>query len=280
MALNPFFRLNYKFNKTILKYVIPFWDYDPNLRDNIISEIPIDIVIPTISKDFLILKRVIESARKYIRHPIINILIISNESMYIKEFCKENNCTFILEKEVLGYGKEKIAYSYDGKDRSGWLYQQLLKLAADKIAGCDNFLVLDSDTVFLRPHVFISKNKTLFAMSDEWHQPYFTVASRLLGFKAQSPLSFVSHHMLFKKEKLRNLRKLIEKNCETPWDDAIISATDKTSLSGFSEYETYGNFCLRYYPSETKQVYWFNTTDSSFLVKRSNFKTLSLHNYS
>jgi hypothetical protein len=53
------------------------------------------------------------------------------------------------ERSILPIGPGNIDYEIDGVDRSGWLYQQLLKLAAASVVAQRYSLALDADTIFL-----------------------------------------------------------------------------------------------------------------------------------
>ena len=54
----------------------------------------------------------------------------------------------------------KIDYKYLEHDRSGWIFQQLLKLNWNGISEKKYCLIFDADTILIRNHLFI-KNKKL-----------------------------------------------------------------------------------------------------------------------
>ena len=250
------------------------------------SSIPIDIIVTATEKDLAILPYTVQSVRSNVKHPIVDIFIISPDSDKIKSFCDKTKCKYLNEDTILPITKKDIDYSVKGNDRSGWLFQQLLKLNGDEICSQEYFLVVDADTVFIKPHVFLCKNKTLFSYSDEYHLPYFKAYHKLLGEEPKSCVSFITHHMLFHKTKLNALKRKIENTNSLLWYSAIIDNIDKTEMSAFSEYETYGNFVLSNYPHSTKMEYWFNLSLSrseiaeiSRLAEKTRYKTLSFHSY-
>ena len=56
-------------------------------------------------------------------------------------------------------------------------------------------------------------------------------------------LSYVDHKMLFDKEQVAQLQESISRNCGVDnWQKAIVDNLDLSTISGFSEFETYGNF--------------------------------------
>ncbi|WP_339273127.1 DUF6492 family protein [Paenibacillus sp. FSL W8-0426] len=202
----------------------------------------IDVLIPAIDKDLNTLPHVIDSVRRHVRHPIGRIYIVSPESSGIRKLCSRKNCTFVNERTVLPFTKDDIHYQSYRWNRSGWLYQQLLKMNGDRVVKAQHFLVIDADTVLIRPHSFMTGNKTAFYCRD-WSQPeYFNTYRKLLRSKAPRPRSFVTHYMLFEKTELASLKKKIETIHRLPWYKAILSSINKKKQFGFSEYETYANY--------------------------------------
>ncbi|QWD14762.1 hypothetical protein G6702_01740 [Polynucleobacter paneuropaeus] len=255
------------------------------------SNIKIDVVIPCIEKDINCLKYTIESIRKNILHPIGNIYIISPVSNIIESFCKNNLCIYIEEDTVLPLKKKEIIYKVDGEDRSGWLFQQLLKLGADLITKEDHYLVVDADTIFLKSHKFIEKGNYILRFSDEFHIPYYKTYEKLFLKKIVSPVSFITHNMLFSKIKLRKMKSTIEKIHSKSWFQAIIQNIDHSENSSFSEYELYGNFLANCYSEKIIMQHWNNLSRSSDILNYHNdlesitsryskrFSTISLHSY-
>jgi hypothetical protein len=213
-----------------------------------LSHTTIDVLIPAIDKDLATLPLTIDSIRKFVRHPIGKILIVAPDSSRIKSLCKRKNCHFINENTVLPITKADIHYRSRKWDRSGWLFQQLLKMGGSKLVTQKFYLVVDADTVLIRPHRFRAGSKQVFYCRN-WSQPeYFTTYRKLLGTRAPRPSSFVTHYMLFEKSKLARLKKKIAANHSTSWHSAIIRKINKSKQFAFSEYETYGNFLYANYP--------------------------------
>jgi hypothetical protein len=262
------------------KVIKPLFKIDVHYRRKINSSVPIDIIIPTIDKDIDLLEKVIIAAKKNIKHPINKIFVISNNSLKLKEIITKYSCNFIEESTILPISKESIFYCFNGLDRSGWLFQQLLKLSADQISTQDYFLVLDSDTIFVKPKIFIYKNKMILDHSDEYHMPYFDTYHNLMKVPAKSDLSFISHYMLFNKKYLQELKKFIEKQNGQSWTEAILMNVNYNELSGFSEYETYGNYMLTFHKKKIIREYFHNLSCNEIPTSIPNFyKSLSLHSY-
>lgn len=260
-----------------IKVLNPLLGIDINLRKTNFSSIPIDIYIPVTKKDIGFLTQVVKAARENIKHPINKIFIVGNKNDEIEGAAKLLNAVFVDELTVLGYGKTRINYVVEGDDRSGWLYQQLLKLNADKITKMDNFLVLDADTLLIKPKIFLHKHRFIFDMSEERHEPYHKVYKKIMQKNTSSTLSFITHYMIFNRHILKNLKLEIEKKHNKPWDEVIIENTDYQDKSGFSEYELYGNYALHFFSKKVKFEYWFNSSSDKC---PNPTKSISFHSYS
>lgn len=222
------------------------------------SHVPIDIFIPCIERDLPILEYTLTFARRNILHPIQNVYICAPSSEKILQFCQQHNCIFVDETIIAPIQIADIPYFPGGSDRRSWLFQQFLKLNSDAVCTSEHILILDSETILLRPQAFVYNNLTILNCANEHHPPYFGAYERLLGEKPASPFSFVSHHMLMQKSKLRDLKERIQFLHNKSWYLAIIDSMDKNDTSGFSEYETYGNFFISHYPNEFILLHFFN----------------------
>jgi hypothetical protein len=222
-------------------------------NNQLMSRTRIDVLIPAIEKDLKILPFVIDAVRKHVKHPIGNILIVSPNSQKIRQLCTQKQCKFINENTVLPITKKNINYRTNRWDRSGWLFQQFLKLSGDKLCSQAFYLVIDADTVLTRSHIFRQNQKTIFYCRN-WSRPeYFKTYKKLLGKKKTSNRSFVTHYMLFEKAKVSKLKRAIESKHKTSWYQAILRNIDKSKQVTFSEFETYGNFLHANFPGQIIQ---------------------------
>ena len=252
------------------------------------SELPIDVLIPVAAKDFGTLSKVVNSVREYVLHPITNIFIVSKESEIIKNFCIETDCIWVDEDKVLPIKKSHIQYKVDGIDRSGWLFQQFIKLTSDTICQNEFVLIIDADTILIRPQRFIDPHgKMIFFFSDEHHQPYYDTYKKLLDCDALSPVSFVSHYMVMNRKLLKSLKEKIEEKNNLVWYEAILKHNDYTQGASFSEYELFGNFAYDNFRGRIKLEYWFNLGLERNKINgyqitedlRRNYRSLSFHSY-
>lgn len=142
------------------------------------------------------------------------------------------------------------SYSHD---RWGWYYQQIIKLGmADKVE-TDYYLVIDSDTVFLKKVSFFNdKGKPFYAPATEHHKAYFDVFRQVLGFHAVREYSFTAHHMIYNRHIVKEMRDSFR--FEVPWYNNITKYIEPqppwNSISQFNEQELYGHYIKAVHPEE------------------------------
>jgi hypothetical protein len=159
------------------------------------------------------------------------------------------NLTLIKIKEIM----ENITGT---PERSSWYFQQFIKMAYAYKCRRKYYLIWDSDTIPLNKIAFWDSNgKGLFTMKTEYHIPYFKTIEKLFcGEIAKlTNKSFIAEHMLVNKDCMLNLLRKIENNKileGTSFYEKIMYAINRNDIkgSGFSEFETYGNYILKYYP--------------------------------
>lgn len=226
-----------------------FWEKFYSAKTQPATQVEIDVVIPAIESDLVLLPLCLEGLRKNVTHRIKDIYLVSPDNKNIKDFAAANGVVFLNENSFFDYTAASINYVITagrrkGLNRSGWIFQQLIKLSG-KAGTCRYYLVIDADHILLRPHTFITADsKFVFYQSTEYHMPYYRAIKRLLRFYPLSLFSYVSHKMIFDKEELQQLQQQIEKNSgnKLQWDKIILSNLNTDEASDFSEFELYGNF--------------------------------------
>ena len=202
----------------------------------------IDVVIPVIAKDLEILPLCIEGVRRCVAHPIKNIYLVAPDDKAIRQFCDSHGLVFVEETSVLGFKAKDLGIVVDGRDRSGWLYQQLIKLSG-KVGTCERYLCIDSDHILVRKHIFVTEEgKTVFYMSYEKNDAYYRNIHRMFPEIKLARLSYVAHKMLFTKQTLKKLHEEMSARTGKTWTQAIIDNYDRGCFADFSEFELYGNF--------------------------------------
>ena len=244
-----------------------------------------DVIIPMAFNELMF----IDKALPYIEQNLIGvdtIYLITNKKYFkklSKLICKHQRCVVLDENELVPEMtflnvSTSLNNKYGKGIRTGWYFQQFIKMGFAHSSYCkDYYLSWDADTIPLRPIFFFDKdNRPIFTMKSEYNKPYFDTMERLLGLGKIAEGSFIAEHMMFKKNIMKEIITEIEKRNSRPWYDAIIFSTDYASAGRpemFSEFETYGTYCLNKYPN----VYVSRTLSSfreagfirgRFLVKR------------
>lgn len=217
-----------------------------------------DVVCPLAFKDvdsyfkgLDIVDRFID-ARKFV--------VIGNEAVKKEiEFRNDSRVVFIDETKLVSieHIKQIISKRTDNDIksvmRSGWYLQQFLKYSYSFISDDEYYLLWDADTIPIHKHDMFVDCHPVFDMKTEYNLPYFVTFSKLFpNYKKRNSLSYISEHMLVKTDIMRELIKDISdsKISGDIWYEKIINSIEIADIknSGFSDYETYGLYCLNKYP--------------------------------
>lgn len=128
--------------------------------------------------------------------------------------------------------------------RFNWYYQQFLKIESLIEIQSQNLIIWDSDCVPVRSmNFFSSEGFPKYIMSDEFHSEYFLNLEKLLGLKKINTKSYIAPGFPITKKWIEEFVYDVQKfNNGLEWYDAIISTTDFSKASGFSEFETLGSW--------------------------------------
>jgi hypothetical protein len=171
----------------------------------------------------------------------------------------------VLPNSLLGLGynsnlKLKIE-SVGNSSRYGWYLQQFHKIEALTRSNSDISVIWDADCVPVKKIELIDLDQKLVYMnaSEEVNPLYFIVIERLLGMNRVQNQSFVVPGFPILKNWICEFIEHIELySGGLSWYDAIITCTDFSHRSGFSETETLGTWIANTYPNSwaTKKVAW------------------------
>lgn len=214
-----------------------------------------DVVITVALKDCLFLKTNLYFIEENLKPNHIWIITDRRNARYLPKV--DNRVTVLDENalvEGLTFGKIKnIIDEKYGMKNYGWYYQQFLKLgfALSKYA-CVEYLVWDSDTVPLTNLSFKLNDRDYMLPKKEYHKPYFDTIDRLFYAPKKANFSFISEHMVFNVKIVREMLDLIELNSKKGlcWYEQCIESIGANIAQGFSEFETYGTYCLNYHPGQ------------------------------
>lgn len=235
-----------------------------------LSKKPIDVVIPATKKDVASLDFCINGIKKNCKQ-VRRVIVVSPERYTTKaEWHDEKKYPFSKYEIALFLNRGDVdlarQYMEEPHSRLGWYYQQLLKLYAPFVIPeiSSNVLIIDADTIFLRPVQFIGKNgEGLYNPGSEYFEFYFWHLERLLpGYKKLfSDYSGISHHMLFQKPVLKDLFAIVENQHQVEFWKAFCQCVEPKYLraAGASEYEIYFNFVFaRTDKVKIRELKWAN----------------------
>ena len=217
--------------------------------------------------------------------------IIGYRNIYIISYDKSINIDGVItiDENIFPFNKNTFVSIFGNNSRNGWYLQQLLKIYAGKVIPdiLDKYLIIDSDTFFLKPTKFITDdNKIIITTSSEFHNPYFLHMNRLhSSLKKIHSLSGISHHSLFVTKYIDEIIELVEKNFNNskPFWQIFIEMLDRNQYngSGCSEYEIYFTYMTLYHPDKfiTRELKWDNLSRFDSENKKDN-QFVSVHWYS
>jgi hypothetical protein len=243
-----------------------------------------DIVIPLGPNDINFINKSLEYNKKNIIN-YRNIYIITNTKL-VKDKSIFDGC-IIIDENDFPFNLNIIKKYLGDNDRCGWYLQQLLKLYAGFVIPTilDNYLVIDSDTIFLKPTSFFENDIPLYNFGTEYHLPYFIHMINLHpSFSKVNNMSGICHHSMFQKYILKELFDTIEKfHKNKKFYEIFLDSIEKKEIlgSGASEYEIYFNFLLKNFPNKYKirELSWQNVSNINFNLNNTNLDYISCHWY-
>ena len=199
-----------------------------------------------------------------------------------------DDCIVIYEK-IFPFTLEDIKnYIKSTNNRYGWYLQQLLKLYAGKVIPniLDYYLVIDCDTLFLKPTTFFINNIPLYNVGNEYHEPYFKHMKLLdKSLVKQIKPSGICHHMMFSKNIVNELMTMIERNKNNLFWKVFLECVHPNNYnsSGASEYELYLTYLCIYHKDKMKLrcLKWCNTNKLNLTINdiKLNMDYISYHWY-
>ena len=232
-----------------------------------------NIVIPVIFRDYSFLNKTIRYVNTFLTPKKVFIITDIRFKRFLPNvILNDSHCIILDENKLiegltLDYLKNLFWKLGRNRMKSGWYFQQFLKMAFALSPYCDTdyYLSWDSDTIPLRKiYFFDEKEKPYFTMKLERHEPYFVAIDKLLCIINTNCHSYIAENMMFNKSIMMELIYRIQSNVQmegTTWFEKIIYALEPEDVSpmGFSEFETYGNYCYNNYPG-----FYVERTLSSF----------------
>ena len=170
------------------------------------------------------------------------------------------------------------------KTRTGWYYQQLLKLYAwHVIPTLNNYLVIDADTFFLKPTEFFTQQHghPIYNICPPNNTEYFAHMKRMHpSLKPQIAHSGVANYMMFQRKYVNELFTMVETYHNKKFYKVFMDCIDPAhEFAGASEYETYLTFMIIYHPAEFNIAEIKNDRRTSLYESAEDNVYINLHWY-
>jgi len=145
-------------------------------------------------------------------------------------------------------------------ERFGWIAQQVIANVAIQKSEERNVLLVDADTLLIRKQTWLNNEGCQILMpSEEYHTPYYEFLGSLSSSYSRAEVSFVSHHMLYQVDILRDImeqlggiNRLLRK---------AIDWTPKGEQSPFDlKYEPYAQYIFQNLRERVSLQKWANSS--------------------
>ena len=215
------------------------------------SDLECDFWLVCHSKDSTTAMLTIESIRLFSLNPIRQIFIVGDERDRPEWISHEIN--YIFEGELLSTSValeilQDIPYK-------GWILQQILKYSAVEYS--ERFVIIDCDTVLLKPHLFFTNLGTVLRLSYE-HSPHYRKFEQSLNINGGKYFSFTCHMMPYKSDLLRELLDSIEEITGQNWVEYLCQYARKNGMV-INEQDLYARYIIQ---SNEEVIFlpWLNKT--------------------
>lgn len=202
-----------------------------------------------------------------------SIRLLSQQSE--SEEISEDRLVFVNENDIIPFddihkviaGKMELMLKGQELPRgiTGWYYQQFLKMEYSRICNDEYYMSWDGDTVPCKKVVMFNEAGIPYLdLKHEYNELYFKTMGRLIpGLKKFIDPSFISEHMLFKRDIMKRMIAKLESNDSIPGSrfyEKIINCIPLKDIqgNGFSEFETYGSFVCLTSPQTYKLREWYS----------------------
>lgn len=238
-----------------------------------------DVVIPVVPADFLRNHNNYHLMEKYL--PVKQFVFIGPKELEeeINKLSFGVKTKYINENDILPFidvnrafinRVERAGYLVSKDSRLGWYYQQFLKMSYCYLSCDEYYLVWDSDTIPIRKIDLFSENgKPYLDVKIEHNQAYFdTIGVLFPSMKKNIEYSFISEHMLFNSNKMKEIIDMIMATdfYGNSYYEKIANAIDIMNMRlGFSEFETYGTYMYEKYSEDYEIRRWYSMRSAGYM---------------
>ena len=286
--------VDFDFNRFWSVNSLPFTDLETNQGPKEEFAESIDLTFVATLKDLEVLKVALPSAQKSLGYFYSNKTRLIVPGKMLKVFLRElgshgmENVELIAEEDLCPAQSRNKLVSCFGT-RSGWILQQFLKLQSVQTSESNYTLVVDADTVLLCGRDWInSEGKLLIMPSWEYHEGYYLLLEQIQILSERPKYSFITHHMLYKKEFLMNAVNHAGFGSTLELFDYAIDQSSLTPLQMSLDYEFYSQYVYNFRSAEIRLEKWSNHSISPEIFrmhaadlssKFGDYASVSAHNY-
>jgi len=228
----------------------------------------IEVIFVSKLEDIKILGLAVNSVVKNSINPISRVVIAvpSNQyiptSEYFLDSENKNLVEVISENELVPQAaieliKQKLP------ERFGWILQQILVASFILSTKSENVLIVDSDTLIIRPQVWVDKFKKQILMPTfELHLPYYKFFQHLSTKYPKPRMSFVSHHMLVQTSIFREVYQIFGGDVYNALEQAFTFADLRDNSPFDLKYEIYAQYLINNHKDQVSFVKWANLSCS------------------
>ena len=219
-----------------------------------VREMLFEIIMPIAKQDYEIAAKNIPQLLCCLEPKRITIIACDEVGRSLaNDFSESDNIRYINENDVFNgmtfTNIKSYLKKYNSESRTGWYFQQFLKMGYAFLCDEEYYMSWDADTIPIKKCNMFINERPVFDTKTEYHKPYFSTIKKLLGIDKQIARSYISEHMIFKKSIMLELINKIQYYKRNDWFYNILEAIEESDLmnSGFSEFETYGTYVEKYY---------------------------------
>ena len=215
----------------------------------------IEILCVAAGKDLPLIPLVIDQAIKSSGNHVNQVTIVTR-AMDLPELNEildgsglTNEIKVVNEETLVSQAiREKLSKNFGS--RYGWVLQQFLALSFILNSKSRGVLLVNADTVILRKCDWLDENsRQILMVSTEFHPPYYEFLNKLIGSPIDPQATFITHHMLFQPQLLREIFSNFEINGLELLVDTVVQNADLSSISPVCvEFELYGQGILLLHP--------------------------------
>jgi hypothetical protein len=228
---------------------------------------PIELLIVCGSKDIEILPIAIKSVFRFSANPVnrVNVIVPARlveiaRSTIDQNCAKDSTPIYVSNEDDVVSEKVRSLLKASFGDRYGWILQQVIKLQWTLESNSKAVLVLDADTVLLKPFYGIDlQGNQIFSLASELQTSYFNFLD-FLGIDLQGPkFSTITHHMVFQPRIVKEMFASLNLADPEQLVEKVLEFKSRESDSSVSlDYEMYGQYMRKHHHRNLRYQHFSN----------------------